>query len=75
MFAVFKKIFLACVFGLIVFTAGAWQSDQVVLAESQNANLPEVPLYPGLTWSNLGSSTRVITTNVNGDMISLLGEG
>ena len=74
MFAVFKKIFLASVLVLIVLTTGAWQSDKVVLAERQNTIIPETPLYPGLTWSSLGSSTENIRINVDGDAISLSGE-
>jgi len=74
MFAVFKKIFLAFVLVLLVLTTGAWQSDLVVLAESQNTSIPVTPLYPGLTWSSLGLSTQNVRININGDSISLPGE-
>jgi hypothetical protein len=75
MSAIFKKIFHACILGLVVFTTGAWQSAPLALAQSQNTSAPEAPLYPGLTWSSLGSSPRDITINIQGDTISLLGEG
>jgi hypothetical protein len=75
MFSLFKKLALACTLILVVFTTGAWQGNHVVLAESQNVNIPETPLYPGLTWSRLGPSTRDITLNVKGDTISLSGAG
>jgi len=73
MFAVIKKIFLACILALIVLTTGAWQGNKVALAASQNADIPEAPLYPGLTWSSFGISSRDITINLNGDTISLPG--
>ena len=74
MYTVFKKTFLACILVLVALTTGAWQSNKIVFAESQNTNIPETPLYPGLTWSSLGSSSRDITINVNGDTISMSGE-
>src|SRR5258706_12501633 len=74
MYAVFKKVFLASILVLVTLTTGVWQSSKIVLAESQNTNIPETPLYPGLSWSSLGSSSRDITINVNGDTISVSGE-
>src|SRR5258706_6658532 len=74
MYAVFKKAFLASILVLVALTTGAWQSNKIVLAESQNTNIPETPLYAGLSWSSLGSSSRDITINVNGDTISISGE-
>ena len=73
MLAMFKKIFLACILVLVVFATGAWQNDHTVSAESRN-DVPETPLYSGLTWSELGLSSRDITVNINGDTISLSGE-
>src|SRR5215216_6044780 len=74
MFAVIKKVLLASLAVLTVFATGAWQSNPVVAAESQNANLAETPLYPGLSWSSRGSSTQHVRMNINGDSISLAGE-
>src|SRR5262245_61707952 len=74
MFSQFKKLFLACVLVLVVSTTGARPSDYVVLAESQNTGIPETPLYPGLTWSGPEQSTRDVTINIHGDVISLSGE-
>jgi uncharacterized protein YcfL len=53
---------------------GAWQSDQVALAESQTADLPEAPLYSGLIWSEPAPSTQEIRINIEGDTVSLPGE-
>ena len=75
MFTLLKKIFLANILVLAVLTSGSWQGNHVVLAESQTTNVPETPLYPGLTWTNLGSSTRDIRISLNGDSVSLSGEG
>ena len=75
MSAVFKKMFSACILVLVVLTTGAWQGNPIALAESRNTTVPEVPLYPGLTWSSLGTSIRNITLNVKGDTISLSGTG
>jgi len=74
MFALFKKLLLACVLVLVVSTTGARPNDYVVLAESQNTDIPETPLYPGLTWSGPERSTRDVTINMHGDAISLSGE-
>jgi hypothetical protein len=74
MFAVVRKTCLAFVLAVVVLTTGAWQSDQVVLAQSQDPNLPETPLFPGLTWTSLGLATRDIRTSLNGDSFSLSGE-
>src|SRR5215510_2090028 len=71
MFTIFKKVFLACTMLLVVLTSGAWQNNQVVLAQGQN--LSAAPLYPGLAWKSLGSSTRAIRVNVRGDSISPTG--
>jgi len=74
MSAVARRTFLAFVLVLVVLTTGAWQSDQVALAESQATDPPDTPLYPGLTWSSLGLATQNIRINTNGDSISLSGE-
>jgi hypothetical protein len=74
MFAAFKKTFLASILIFVTLTTGAWQSNEIVLASSQNTNIPETPLYPSLTWSSVGSSSRDITINVNGDTVSLSGK-
>ena len=70
MLAVVRKLCLAFVLVLIVLSTGAWQSNQVALAQSQGAGTPETPLYPGFTWSNLGDSTQNIRTSPAGDSIS-----
>jgi len=74
MFALSKKMFYACILALVVFAAGAWQGNPVVLAEGQKAGVPETPLYSGLTWGNPSSSAQEIRININGDMISLSGK-
>jgi len=74
MFALSKKMFLACMLILVVLTTGAWQGDRVVLAKSLNADAPETPLYPGLTWGSPVVSAQDIRINLNGDSISLSGE-
>jgi len=73
MFTILKKIFLANILVLVVLTSGTWQGSQVVLAQSQTTNIPETPLYPGLTWTSLGSSTREIQMNLKGDSVTLSG--
>jgi hypothetical protein len=70
-----RKIFLASVVLLIVLTTGAWQSGPVALAQNQATNIPEAPLYPGFSWSSLGFSTQNVRINLNGESISLSGEG
>jgi hypothetical protein len=74
MYAVSKKIFLACMLTLVVLATGAWQSNSSVVAQGQETGVPVTPLYSGLTWADLGSSTRVITLNVKGDTVTLSGE-
>ncbi len=74
MFAVVRKLCLAFVLVLIVLSSGAWQSDQVALAQSQGAGTPETPLYPGFTWSSLGVSTQNIRTSAAGDSIAVAGQ-
>ncbi len=74
MFALFRKIVLASLIILTVLTTGAWQSNTVVSAERQTTSLGETPLYPGLTWSSLGSSIQNIRVNIEGDTISVSGE-
>ena len=73
MFAVIKKMFLASLVVLTVLTTGAWQSNPIAAAESQQPGSVETPLFPGLTWSSLGSSNQDIRINVNGDSVSLPG--
>ena len=63
MSVVFKKMFFACVLVLTVLTTGAWQNPQAALA----LDTPETPLYSGITWADLGSLSRSITTSVKGD--------
>ena len=74
MFAVVRKLFLASVLVLTVLATGAWQSNPVALAQTQDPGIPETPLYPGLSWANLGASTQTIRTSANGDSVSLAGE-
>jgi hypothetical protein len=74
MFEMVRKIFLASLAIFIVLTTGAWQTDPTVLAASQSTGIPETPLYPDFTWSDLGSSTQDIRINVNGDSIAVSGE-
>jgi hypothetical protein len=74
MFTLFKKIFLANILVWVVLAAGAGRGSSVALAQSQKADIPETPLYPGLTWNDLGPSSRDIRVNVKGDSISLSGE-
>src|SRR6266508_2453910 len=74
MLAIFRKTCLAFVLALVVLTTGAWQAAPAVLAQSQDPNLPETPLVPGLTWSSLGLATQDVRTSINGDSISLSGE-
>src|SRR5215216_548049 len=74
MLAVVRKLCLAFVLVLVVLSTGAWQSDQVALAQSQGAGTPETPLYPGFTWSSLGASTQTIRTSAAGDSIAVAGQ-
>ena len=73
MFSVIKKLCLASLAVLTVLATGAWQSNPIVV-KSQGTGAAETPLYAGLHWSNLGSSTQDVRINVNGDSISLSGE-
>ena len=73
MFTILKKIFLANILVLVVLTSGTWQGNHVVLAQGQTPNVPETPLYPGLAWTSLGSSTREIQLSLNGDSVTLSG--
>ncbi|MBI3161613.1 MAG: S-layer homology domain-containing protein [Chloroflexi bacterium] len=75
MYAVFRKIFLASMLALVTLTTGAWQSAGFAPAEGLQNDGPKTPLYPGLTWENLGSSSRIITLNMEGDTVSLSGTG
>ena len=74
MFAVVRRTFFAFVLVLVVLMTGAWQKDQVALAQSQSASLPDAPLYPGLTWSGPSASAQDIRINTDGDSVSLSGE-
>ena len=74
MFASFRKVALASLIILTVLTTGAWQDNVVVSAGKQTTSQVETPLYPGLTWSSLGSSTENIRINIKGDSISVSGE-
>ena len=74
MLAVVRKLSLAFVLVMVVLSTGAWQKDQVALAQSQGAGTPETPLYPGFTWSNLGDSTQNIRTSPAGDSIAVAGQ-
>lgn len=75
MSVVFKKMFFACVVAVMVLTTGAWQNSQDVLAASPRQSAPEAPLFSSLTWAELGSVGRSITTSVRGDAITLSGKG
>ena len=68
----FKKMFFACIVALMVLTTGAWQNAQPVFAEKQD--VPEVPLFFGLTWGEPVSATRNLTVNMNGDAVALTGQ-
>ena len=74
MFTSLRKLFLTGTLMLAVLVTGAWQKAQVMPAQSLDEGLPEAPLYPELTWDNLGLSTQDIKVNINGDSISLSGE-
>ncbi len=74
MFVSFRKVVLASLIILTVLTTGAWQNIASVSAEKQSASQVETPLYPGLTWSSLGTSTQNIRINIQGDSISVSGE-
>ena len=74
MFTPVRKMFLASILILIVSLSGAWQGDHVVLAESRTASMPEIPLYAGLTWKDLGTTTQDVKINIKGDVISLPGK-
>jgi hypothetical protein len=73
MYAVSKKIFLALVVMTVVLTIGAWQATPVIPASQRGADSIEAPLFPGLTWSDLGVSSETIRTSINGDSFSLPG--
>ena len=64
MSAAFRRTLLALVLVLVLITTGAWQNDPVALAARQASGLPDAPLYPGLTWSSLGSSTQTIRVDI-----------
>ncbi len=68
MFALVRKTSLAFVLVLVVLTTG------VVYAQSQSPDVPETPLFPGLTWSGPVAATQTIRVNINGDTVSLAGE-
>ena len=74
MSVVVRRTFFAVVLVLVLLATGAWQSDHAALAKSQAASLPDIPLYPGLTWSDPAVSTRDIRISINGDSISRSGE-
>lgn len=59
---------------LVIFTSGIPHGNSIVYAAIQPEIGPEIPLISGLTWNNLGPSSRTITLNIKGDMISLMGE-
>ena len=74
MFAAIRKIFLSLLLVMLVLASGAWQGNQVAHAQSGKTGIPETPLFPGLKWKSLGSSTEQIRTDVAGNTISLSGE-
>ena len=69
MTAVVRRTLPAFVLVLVLLITGAWQSHQVAHAQSQ----PDVPLYPGVTWSSGDLSSQNIRINIQGDAISLSG--
>jgi fibronectin type 3 domain-containing protein len=70
MYLKLKNTLSTLVLLLVVFTSG----NTTAYAAKQTGNGPEIPLAPGLTWNNLGPSTRNIALNIKGDSISLSGE-
>ena len=70
MSAAVRRTLPAFVLVLVLLITGAWQSHQVAHAQSQ----PDVPLYPGVTWSSGDLSSQNIRINIQGDSISLSGE-
>jgi hypothetical protein len=74
MFASFRKPVLAILIVFTVLATGAWQSNPVVSAQRQTAGQIDTPLYPGLTWSSLGSSTQNIRLSMRGDSVPVSGE-
>src|SRR5215471_3261206 len=74
MFAAIRKIFLSLLLVMFVLASGIWQGNQVAHAQSGKTGIPETPLFPGLKWKSLGSSTEQIRTDIAGDTISVSGE-
>ena len=74
MSAIVRRTFLAFVLVFVVLTTGAWQNDDVALAKNQAVSPPDIPLYPGLTWSGPAPATQELRINARGDSISLSGE-
>jgi len=74
MFAAVRKVSLSLLLVMFVFASGASQGNQVAHAQSGKTDIPEAPLFSGLKWTSLGSSTENIRINVAGDTISLSGE-
>jgi hypothetical protein len=73
MFVSLRKSVLASLIILSVLVTGAWQSNKIS-TEKDLASPVETPLYPGLTWSDIGSSTENIRINIKGDFITVSGE-
>lgn len=65
----FKHAFF--LFLLLVLTTSTWGAG--ITTAKQQGDLPEIPLYPGLSWTNSGVSTRTITLNIKGDTLLLSG--
>ncbi len=42
-------------------------------APNQDAQIPEVPFYPDVTWEKQGKTTKEITISANGDALSMQG--
>jgi hypothetical protein len=71
MYTVIKKFVFSVVLVLMVTATGAWQSTSSAFAA---ADAPETPLAPGLTWNQLGQSTRVLQMSIQGDALEISGE-
>ncbi len=73
MLVVIRKVFAISVVILIVLTTGAWKSNQVHPVPGAATGQVEIPLYPGVAWSNPDRLTQNIRININGASVSLLG--
>jgi hypothetical protein len=68
-----KKVCVICILVLVAVITNLGQGQNTVFAAKQSENAPTPPLYPGLTWNNLGSASRTITLSIEGASMSLSG--